>query len=106
MEENIYFLSDKLLLESVGAKIKHWRVEQNITQENLASQSLVSLSTVKKLERGESVSLDKFVRVIRVLRKLEVFDVFIREEEISPALWYKMQSKARPRQRASKSRKP
>lgn len=34
-------------------------------------------STVKKIETGSSIALDKFVRILRTLRKLDVLNAFI-----------------------------
>lgn len=103
MNENIYFLSDTQIFEVVGKKIRLWRLQQNMSQSELSMQAMISLSTLNKLERGEPISFDKFLKVVRVLRKLEIFDPFIAEEEISPAQYFKMQEQVHHRQRASKN---
>ena len=105
MNENIFFLSDKQLFNAIGAKVRSWRLEQNLTQEKLAALSGVSCSTIKKIESGTSIAFDKFVRILRTLRKLDALNVFIADEEISPAAYFEAQSKIKTRKRASKSTK-
>ena len=102
MNENIYFLSDTQIFEAVGGKIRFWRLQQNMSQAELSKLAMISLSTLNKLERGEPISFDKFLKVVRVLRKLEIFDSFIAEEEVSPAQYFKMQEQVHHRKRASK----
>lgn len=105
LKENVYFLSDSQLFAAIGAKVRYWRLEQNLSQDKLAENSAVSSSTVKKIEAGKSIALDKLVRVLRTLRKLDVLNEFIAEEEMSPAAYFVAQSDYKTRQRASKSKK-
>lgn len=103
MNENVYFLSDAHIFKAIGGKVRFWRLQQNLSQLELSRQAMVSLSTLQKLERGEPVSLDRLVKILRILRKLEIFSPFLAEEEISPARFFELQEKIRHRQRASKS---
>lgn len=43
-----YALSDTMILQRIGSKIKNLRLRQNITQSSLAESAGVSLSTVKR----------------------------------------------------------
>lgn len=52
LKENIYFFSDRQLFIAIGAKIRYWRLEQNLSQDKLAENSAVSTSTIKKIEAG------------------------------------------------------
>ncbi len=44
------------------------RLSRNMTQKQLADQAGVSLKTIGRLEKGEGISLDTFIRVLTALR--------------------------------------
>ena len=88
--ENIYMLSDAVILAKLGARIKSTRLKQNITQESLAISANVSLSSVKKIESGEIKSFDSLLRVLRVLGKLDIFQSMVDEEQLSPSEYYEL----------------
>lgn len=85
---NIYSLTDTLIQQRIGDKIKTLRLRQNITQVNLASDAQISLSSVKKIEKGQIGSFDSLIRVLRVLGKLDVLQQLVEEEEMSPNEYY------------------
>lgn len=92
--EDIYVLSDAMILEKVGSRLKSWRLKQDITQQRLAEDAGVSLSTVKKLEKGEMGSFDAFLRVLRTLGRLDVLSPLVEDEQLSPNEYYKLAQKA------------
>jgi transcriptional regulator with XRE-family HTH domain len=94
-------LSDKSLQEQVGIFVKHHRLEQNITQENLTKSAGISRSTLSLLERGESVTIASFIQVLRVLGQLQIFDSFLVTEIQSPLALAKIEKQKR--KRASKN---
>ena len=83
-------LSDATILAKLGARIKSSRLKQNITQESLAISANISLSSVKKIESGEIKSFDSFLRVLRVLGKLDIFQSMVDEESLSPSEYYEL----------------
>lgn len=104
---NIYSLTDTLIQQRIGDKIKALRLRQNITQVNLASDAQVSLSSVKKIEKGHIGSFDSLIRVLRVLGKLDVLQQLVEEEEMSPNEYYEFvnSTKKKSRQRATSVKK-
>ncbi|MBR4995127.1 MAG: helix-turn-helix domain-containing protein [Alistipes sp.] len=88
--ENIYMLSDAVILAKLGARIKSTRLKQNITQESLANSANISLSSIKKIENGEIKSFDSLLRVLRVLGKLDIFQTLIEDEQLSPSEYYNL----------------
>ena len=68
----------------IGANLKSMRLRQNITQSNLAESAGVSLSTLKKIESGDICSFDSFLRMLRTLRKLDVLQPLVEEEQLTP----------------------
>ena len=67
MEENIYMLPDSEIRRRLGQKIRHLRLRQNFTQTSLAEQAQVSLTTLKKIEKGDISYFDSLMRVLRIL---------------------------------------
>lgn len=103
MEENIYMLPDGEILRRLGQKIRHLRLRQDFTQASLAEQAQVSLSTLKKIEKGDISYFDSLMRVLRVLGELDVFSPLIKEDEMSPNEYFEFieASKKKHRKRAS-----
>ena len=97
--EDIYKLADEVILNKIGTRLKAVRLKQNITQQRLAEESGVSLSTIKKIENGEIRSFDSLVRVLRTLGKLDVLQQLVEEEQLSPSEYYEMVYKANKAQR-------
>lgn len=107
---NWHSLSDKALAEHLGRFVKHHRMEQTKTQDNLAAAAGISRSTLSLLERGETVTLATLLQVLRALDQLHVLDAFTIEETISPLdLAREEQSKRQrsrtPTKRQSRNRK-
>ncbi len=107
MEENIYMLPDGEIRRRLGQKIRHLRLRQNFTQTSLAEQAQVSLTTLKRIEKGDISYFDSLMRVLRVLGELDVFSPLIKEEEMSPNEYFEFveASKKKQRKRASRSDK-
>jgi transcriptional regulator with XRE-family HTH domain len=93
-------LSDKALAENIGAFIKHHRLNQNKTQEDVAQAAGISRSTLSLLERGETVTVSTLLQVLRVLDQLNIMDSFQVKEQISPILLAKQQHNKRKRARS------
>ena len=87
---SMVFLSDAMIMNRVGNHLRSLRLKQNITQQALAEDAGVSLSSVKNLEKGEIRSFDTFLRVIRILGKLDVLQLLVDEEQLSPSEYYKL----------------
>ena len=97
--EDIYMLSDGMIQSKIGERLKAVRLKQNITQQALAEESGVSLSSVKKIEKGEIGSFDSLLRVLRTLGKLDVLLPLVEEEQLSPSEYYELVNKASKAQR-------
>lgn len=99
-------MSDPALAKHIGAFVKHYRVEQNKTQEILAKEAGMSRSTLSLLERGESVTLSTLIQALRALDKLYVLDAFSIPKTISPMMVAEMELKKRKRARGKKNTPP
>ena len=92
-------MSDNALAKQVGVFIKHHRLEQNKTQELVASAAGISRSTLSLLERGEAVTLPTLIQVLRVLDQLQVMEAFEIQQRISPLALAKAEKEKRKRAR-------
>jgi transcriptional regulator with XRE-family HTH domain len=95
-------MSDAVLSEKIGNFIKHHRVQQNKTQEEVASKAGMSRSTLSLLERGETVTLASFIQVLRVLDLLYIMDSFKILTILSPIAIAKKEKEKRQRARSAK----
>lgn len=101
--DDIYMLADAVIYGKIGNKLKSVRLKQNITQHSLSVAAGVSLSTIKKMEKGEIGSFDSLLRVLRTLGKLDILQPLVEEEQLSPSEYYNMvhSSKTNQRKRAA-----
>lgn len=101
--DNIYMLSDTMILEKIGNRLRQVRLKQNITQQSLAEAAGVSLSSVKKIEKGEIGSFDSLLRLLRTLGLLDTLQPLVEEEQLSPNEYYEWvhNAKTKTRKRAA-----
>lgn len=83
-------LSDTSIIERIGDRLKQTRLKQNITQQSLADDANVSLSSIKMIEKGEIGSFDSLLRVLRTLGLLNVLQPLVDEEQLSPSEYYNL----------------
>jgi transcriptional regulator with XRE-family HTH domain len=93
-------MSDNALAKYIGAFVRHHRMEQNKTQDELATAAGISRSTLSLLERGETVTVTTLIQVLRVLDQLSVLNAFEVKETISPLALVKLQKEKRQRVRS------
>ena len=93
-------MNDKALVEHIGAFVRHHRMEQNKTQDELATAAGISRSTLSLLERGKTVTVTTLIQVLRVLDQLSVLSAFDVRETISPLALAKLQKEKRQRARS------
>lgn len=86
-------LSDSSILTTLGDFVKHHRMDQNKSQEQLSNAAGISRSTLSLLERGEKVNLITLIQVLRVLDQLQWLEAFEVKKSISPMDYIKLQKK-------------
>ncbi len=95
-------LSDAAILKEIGARIKSRRISRGIKQLELAAESGIGVSTIAKIESGQSVSFLLLVSVMRTLGLLENLDLLVPKQRPSPMELLKMQKKKAKRVRVKK----
>jgi len=95
-------LSNSAIIEEVGKRLKDYRIRRKLTQQELADQAGISIFSVAQIERGKVVTMSMFLSVLRVLRLLDNFEIFIPEIGISPIELLKLRGKTPKRIKKSK----
>ncbi|RDH89274.1 MAG: XRE family transcriptional regulator [endosymbiont of Seepiophila jonesi] len=98
-----YSLTDKAVLTELGKRFWELRLRKNLTQQQLAGRTLLSLSTIKALEAGKA-KLSTLVAVLRELGALESIGDFIPDPGISPLQLLEMGGHKRRRATGSRGR--
>lgn len=94
---NLYSMSNSALVQQICSGIKQMRLNQNISQDELATRSGLNRVTISRMEAGRSVSLLTLIQALRALDKLDLLNVFFEEPEISPMKLLEIQEKYRKR---------
>ncbi len=96
-------LSDTVIRYRIGERLKQTRLRQNITQQSLAEEAGISLSSVKKIEKGEIGSFDTLLRTLRMLGLLDALQPLVDEPQPTPNEYYEIvhSSKSKTRKRAA-----
>lgn len=58
--------SSQQSIQSLGHQLEQMRLSKNLSQSAVASEAGVSRRTITRMEAGETVSLDTFIRVLKV----------------------------------------
>lgn len=96
--------SSEQLLAFIGEQLEQLRLAQNISQAKAASEAGVSRRTITRMEAGETVSLDTFVRVLKVYGAVDRLAMLFPDQSVRPLDRVKLSGKQR--QRASSVKEP
>ncbi len=96
-KEKVNQMTDSIVLAELGERLAQYRLRQNLTQAELASEAGVSKRTLGRLEAGESTQLTNLIRILRVLGLLDNLDSFVPPSPSSPVELLRMQGKERKR---------
>lgn len=86
-------------MEKMGAFVRHHRLLQNKTQEQLAREAGIVRSTLSLFERGENTSLLVFIQLLRSLKLLNLLREFQVRQQVSPLQLAKLEQSKRLRAR-------
>jgi len=101
---SLFALSDAALVNMLGEFVRHQRLMQNITQDELAKLAGINRSTLVKFEGGKGGNINILIQLLRALNQLHILESFQVRHELSPLQLAKLE--AEERKRASKRRKP
>lgn len=89
--------TNSAILQELGNRLKEYRLRCNLQQAELAKKAGVNISTITRMESGQNIMMDSYIRVLRVLDMLDNLEEFIPEPPVSPILLKKLQGKQRYR---------
>lgn len=91
--------SDKELIRKWGAKLKRLRVDEGLSQTELAEKTGMSRSSIAEIEKGRNFSIGSLISISRALNQLDKFEFFFKEEEykLTPMEIYEREKKKRKR---------
>lgn len=92
--------TDVEILRELGARLRAYRLQMNLSQGELATRASVNRTTIRDAELGKDSQLSTLVKLLRALGRLGDLDAFLPAPSVSPIQLMKRQGK--PRQRARK----
>lgn len=94
--KDFYEYSTPELVRLLGSRFKEYRMRCNLTQQEVADQSGVGLTTIHKFENGTAgnLSLSTFILLLKVVGRINAFDDLLPELPESPYLIRKNDKKA------------
>lgn len=105
MEKSIKYwhaMSDPVMLEQLGEFIKQTRLQQNKTQQQVATAAGINRSTIVQIEKGGGGTLLSFIQILRALEQLQIFEHFEIKQQFSPLQLAKLEQNKRQRASAKK----
>ncbi len=86
------------ILKELGARLRRYRLQQDLPIAEVAERAGLSRNTVGNAEAGRDPRLSTVIRILRVLGKLDALDAFLPPPTVSPMQL--LERKGKPRQRA------
>lgn len=96
-------MTDAAIVQEVGRRLMQARLEQNISQQQMAEEIGVSRNRYSRLEQGNG-KLELLIAALRVLNKLDAVDALLPAEVFSPLEALKRAGKVRQRAYPKSSR--
>jgi transcriptional regulator with XRE-family HTH domain len=90
-----YSMTDKAFVKEISNSLKQMRLNNNISQEDLAKKSGLDRTTISRLEGGDAGTILTIVKILRALNRLDLFNVFYEEPVISPIRLLKLEQHKR-----------
>jgi len=89
-------MTDKSIAAEIGHRIEQLRLEQNLTQQQVADEIGLSRVSYRKLVSGAG-KFENIIAVLRVLGYLDLVERFVPEAMFSPMAQLKLKGKQRQR---------
>jgi len=89
------------ILRELGARLRGYRLQQNVTTAELARRAGIGVATAARAETGRNTSMETIVKILRALGRLDGLDAILPEPLVSPiqlaARRGRQRQRARPR---------
>ncbi|NUE96330.1 helix-turn-helix transcriptional regulator [Gilliamella sp. ESL0232] len=78
-----YFMNETTdMIAMLCRRIKLARIEKNLSQLELAQKSKIGIATIKRIEQGESITLQTLISVLRGLGELDQLNNLLAYNEV------------------------
>lgn len=98
-------MTDDEVVADLGRRVADHRIARDMTQAEFADFAGVGRSTIQRIERGDSIQLHSFVKILRAFGRLDGIDALLAPEIVSPVadMARSQRRRMRVRKRASES---
>ena len=93
---NIDAMTNHSIAAEIGRRIERMRLEQNLTQQQVADEVGISRVSYRKLVGG-ATKFENLIAVLRVLGQLDLVEQFVPDSVFSPMEQLKLKGKQRQR---------
>jgi putative transcriptional regulator len=90
-------------IRELGQQLEQLRLSKNLSQSAVATEAGVSRRTITRMEAGETVSLDTFIRVLKVYEVADRLASLFPEHDVRPIERVKLGGKQRKRAGSAKN---
>ena len=81
IDDSIY---ENAIMNEISHRLKEYRISSNLTQEELADKAMISVSTIKRLEKGEDISFYKLISILKALNIESNLEMLVPDPDNSP----------------------
>ncbi len=87
----------------LGNRIKQYRINAEMSQQDLENESGVSVRSISRLEQGASVQLESLIKILMALKLDGNIDLLVPDQTKRPSYYLKDSERQRQRVRRKKS---
>jgi transcriptional regulator with XRE-family HTH domain len=80
-------MTSKAYFDEIKRKIKRYRIENSLTQKEIASMTGLSIRSVQRFENGEDISLENFLKILIALNLVDVVNSAIPDLDNRPSAY-------------------
>ena len=95
------YLTSRNALIEIGARLRAYRIDYPLSQEELSDKSGISVRSISRLENGEDMQLGNFIKILIALDLDSNLDMLIPDPTLRPS-YYVKEAKEPYRKRAPK----
>ena len=98
------YLSSLTALTEIGARLKAYRIDYPLSQQELADKAGISRRSVVNMENGEDVQFSTLIKVLIALGLDSNLDMVVPDQKKRPSYYMKEKSVMHQRKRISKKK--
>ncbi len=77
--KNLFFRNNNDILKDLGKELRKYRIQREMSQEELSRHSGVAVHTISNIERGKDFSVYNLLSILRSLQLIENLNLLIPE---------------------------